>query len=169
MSFFHWSMSFFWPHSSFFSLGNLTIKVVNCPSKCGRLGRSSFLFPDRFLPHCPEVVFLVLFADVFTVNWGLLTWALASGFPLLFSIILLYVSQHRSMIAIGRKEASSRSLVMTAIGQKKASSHSLVFTRDTRNKYRKKSSGQTHLFNIVTIGAKDRNLGSSWAYCAAFP
>jgi hypothetical protein len=74
------------------------------------------------------------------LTWGPSTWALASCVPLLSSLILLYVSQDR---------------LLTAIGQKKAFSHSLVFTRDTRNRDREKSSGQTHLFNIWTIGAKE--------------
>ncbi len=47
--------------------------------------------------------------------------------PPLISLFLLYVSQYRSM---------------TAIGQKKASSPSLVFTRDKRNKDREKRSGK---------------------------
>jgi hypothetical protein len=38
-------------------------------------------------------------------------------------------------------------------------SHSLVFTRYTRNSDRQKSSGQTHLFNICTIGDMDRTSG----------
>ncbi len=67
-----------------------------------------------------------------------------SGCTLLFNPILLYVYQHRSL---------------TAIGQKKAYSHSKVFARDTRNRDTEKSSGQTHLFNIWTIGALDRTSG----------
>jgi hypothetical protein len=60
------------------------------------------------------------------LTWGVSTWALASGCPPLFSLILLYVSQHRSL---------------TAIGQKKASFHSSVFTRDTRGLARLVGSG----------------------------
>ncbi len=45
------------------------------------------------------------------------------------------------------------------IGQKKASSHSLVITRDTRNRDRERSSGQSHLFNICATGAIDRTSG----------
>jgi hypothetical protein len=55
---------------------------------------------------------------------GLLHLHYSSHFP------LQYVTQHRSL---------------TAIGQKKASSHLLVFTGDTRNGDREKSSGHTHL------------------------
>ena len=78
------------------------------------------------------------------LTWGPSTWALASGCPPLFGLILLYVLQDR---------------LLTAIGQKKASSHSLVNARDTRNRDREKSSGQTHLSNIWTIGAMDRTSG----------
>ncbi len=72
------------------------------------------------------------------------------------SLILLYVSQHRSL---------------TAIDQKKASSHSLVFTRDTRKRDREKSSGQTdptaqYLNNRRHEPQVDPK--SSWAYCAVF-
>jgi hypothetical protein len=38
-------------------------------------------------------------------------------------------------------------LSLTDIGQKKTSYHSLALTRDTRMRARKKSLGQTHLFN----------------------
>jgi hypothetical protein len=47
--------------------------------------------------------------------------------PPLFSLILLYVTQHRSL---------------TPIGQKKAASHSLIFTRDIRKRDKEKSSVQ---------------------------
>ncbi len=40
-----------------------------------------------------------------------------------------------------------------------ASSHSVVMTRDTCNWDREKSSGQTHLFNVWTLGAMDRTSG----------
>ncbi len=63
--------------------------------------------------------------------------------PPLFSLILLSVSQNRQL---------------NANGQKKAFSHSLVFTRDTRNRDREKRPVQTHLCNILTIGAIDRTL-----------
>jgi hypothetical protein len=53
--------------------------------------------------------------------------------PPLSSLILLYVSQHRSV---------------TAIGLKKAFYHSLVFNGDKRNRDIEKASGQTLLFNI---------------------
>ncbi len=70
--------------------------------------------------------------------------ALALGGTYIFSLIPHYVSQHRSL---------------TAIGQKKAYSHSKFYARDTRNRDREKSLGQTHLFNIWTIGALDRTSG----------
>jgi hypothetical protein len=72
------------------------------------------------------------------------TWALTSGCPPPFSLILLYVSQHRSL---------------TSISQKKTSSNS--FTRDSSNRDREKSSDLTRLFNIWTIGAMNRTLGQS--------
>ncbi len=64
------------------------------------------------------VVFCNPILQIF-LTCGPSNWALASGCSPLFSLILLYVSQHRSL---------------TAIGQKKASSHSLVLTRDTCNR-----------------------------------
>ncbi len=45
------------------------------------------------------------------------------------------------------------------ISRQKASCHSLAFTIFTRKRDRKKSLGQTHLFNIWTIGAMDRTSG----------
>ncbi len=61
-----------------------------------------------------EVGVLVLFADVFNLrSWGVP--------PSIHRLILFYVSQHRSL---------------PAIGQKKADSHSLVIARYTRNRDR---------------------------------
>ncbi len=60
-----------------------------------------------------------------------LTWGPSSKSPPPFSLILLYVSQHR---------------LLTAFGQKKASSYSLVFTRDTCRDG-EKSSGLAHYLN----------------------
>ncbi len=54
--------------------------------------------------------------------------------------------------------SQSQHLSLIAIGQKKASSHSLVI-RDTRNRDREMSSGQSHLFNILATGAIDRTWG----------
>ncbi len=151
----------------FLSLTNLSINVINCLSKFGRLGRSSFPFPERFPHICPEVDFLYLCrCTVFSLR-SFFIWALALGCPLYsVSFSSMYRNTDQWLLLVRRKLPLS--LVLTSIGQKKASSHWLVFTRDTRNKYRKKSSGQTHLFNIVTIGAMDRAIRWSWAYCAVF-
>ncbi len=77
--------------------------------------------------------------------WGPLTFALVSGCLPLLSLILLYVLQHKSL---------------TAIGKKKASYYLLVFTRDTRNSDSKKSTGQSHLF-ILNNGSHGQNLRST--------
>ncbi len=69
-----------------------------------------------------------------------------SFFPPLFSLIFIYVAQHRSL---------------TSIGQKKASSHSLILNRDTCNRDREKSSGQIHLSNILNYRSHGQNLRST--------
>ncbi len=66
---------------------------------------------------------------------------LSSGCP--YTLMLLYVSQYRSL---------------TAIGQKKASPRSMIFTRDTRNRDRKKSS-DLPVQCIWTIRAMDSGGG----------
>jgi hypothetical protein len=76
------------------------------------------------------------------LTWGPSTWALASGYPPLFS------PQHRSL---------------TAISQKKVSSPSLVNTIDTRNRDREKSSGNEPRTEPQV------NPRSSWAYCFKNP
>ncbi len=94
-------------------------------------------------PKSSWVGFLVLFVRM-NLTRDPSTLALTSGCPPPFSLILLYVSQHRSL---------------TANGQKKTSSHS--FTRDSSNRDREKSSNLTRLFNSWTIGAMNRTLGQS--------
>ncbi len=65
-----------------------------------------------------------------SLTWDPSTWALASGCLHIFRLILLYVSQHRSL-------TDKRRLTLT----------NLVSSKD---KYRPKSSIQTYLFNIWT-------------------
>ncbi len=95
-----------------------------------------------------EVWFLVIFACIWPKILGPEAWPRFASIYIIqshFPLCIAKNSQHRSLL--------------TAIGQKKASSHLLVFTRDTRNEDREKNSGQTHLFNIWTIGAMDRTSG----------
>ncbi len=78
-------------------------------------------------------------------TWSPSTWALASGCPPQFSLILLYLTPHRSLTALGQK----------------ASSHSMVITRN-----REKSSGQkNNLFNNAHVL---KNTGLVKGICGIF-
>jgi hypothetical protein len=62
---------------------------------------------------------------MYAFNLRFSTWALASVLLSLFSLILIYVSQHKAL---------------TAIGQKNSTSYFSVITKDTpRNRDREKS------------------------------
>ncbi len=72
-----WEEAFFWP---------IAVSDLCCVTKMRmRLSGQSEV----------RVGIFILFTQMY-LTWGPSTWALASGCPLLFNAILLYVTQHRS-------------------------------------------------------------------------
>ncbi len=92
-------------------------------------------------------------------TWGSLTWALASGYPLLFCFILLYVSHshHRSLAAIGRKKASSNSLVITKNNtlleqrEELRSDHTYIGTIEVTNRTSGQSQIKLRLWRSISL------------------